>query len=420
MNASRRDVLAGFTAAFIGHLGTSSATTAAESIRIGVLGIMTGPLAAFGIPMVQGLTLYLKNRGNNLAGHTVETIVYDTQGQRDLAVQKAQRLIEVDKVNIILGPVTSPEALAVGSYLRNKIPAIVLGTADDLTQRGQNPWYFRISATSSQCVNALGDFAAKTQRYTRVISIADDKPFGYELSGGFQRVFEDAGGRITQKIWAPPQATDFISIFEKLEPQIDAIFVGVAGRRGLTLISQARKFGIRAPFLTSFSTTDLPAINAVDDSFLREIAEDIAGTISATWYLVDLETPANAAFVSSMRQEYGLEPTLNAAAAYTSGAVLENVLGDFKGNISDSSALVEMLKKVRVPDTVRGPVSFDPYGNAVGNVYIAQILSRSSRITNALVKTYPAVSQFWTYNPEMFLKNPIYSREYPPANYLEK
>ncbi len=70
-------------------------------------------------------------------------------------------------------------------------------------------------------------------------------------------------------------------------------------------------------------------------------------------------------------------------------------------------------------ETCRAPVSFDEYGNVVGNVYIRKVTGlktawsiRSSRPIH--------VSQFWTYDPKEFLKNPIYSRNYPPARYLEK
>ena len=74
----------------------------------------------------------------------------------------------------------------------------------------------------------------------------------------------------------------------------------------------------------------------------------------------------------------------------------------------------------RNPDTVRGPVKFDKYGNVVGNVYIRKVERKDKRLVNTVIKTYPNVRQFWTYNPEEFLKNPVYSRDWPPAKNLEQ
>src|SRR5262249_31539361 len=71
------------------------------------------------------------------------------------------------------------------------------------------------------------------------------------------------------------------------------------------------------------------------------------------------------------------------------------------------------------PNTLRGPVRFDEFGNVVGNIYIRKVEKKDGRYVNAGIKTYPDVSQFWTYKQDEFLKNPVYSRDYPPAKNLE-
>src|SRR6185295_12478604 len=105
--------------------------------------------------------------------------------------------------------------------------------AGDLTQRLANPWFLRTSSTASQATYPLADFAAKELRYRTVVIAADDHPLGYEISGGFQRVFEDAGGRITQRIWVPASERDYTASLEQLGSKADAIFVGLYGVRGL-------------------------------------------------------------------------------------------------------------------------------------------------------------------------------------------
>jgi len=80
---------------------------------------------------------------------------------------------------------------------------------------------------------------------------------------------------------------------------------------------------------------------------------------------------------------------------------------------------MKALKEAKVPDTICGPVSFDELGNVVGNIYIRKVEKKGGKNVNTVVKTYPNVSQFWTYGKDEFLKNPVYSRDYPPAKNLE-
>jgi branched-chain amino acid transport system substrate-binding protein len=99
--------------------------------------------------------------------------------------------------------------------------------------------------------------------------------------------------------------------------------------------------------------------------------------------------------------------------------VFQAALEAIKGKVEDKQAFMKALRATKV-DTCRGPVSFDAYGNVVGNVYIRKVERKEGRLVNSVIHTYPNVSQFWTYKPEEFLKNPVYSRDFPPAKNLEQ
>jgi branched-chain amino acid transport system substrate-binding protein len=142
------------------------------------------------------------------------------------------------------------------------------------------------------------------------------------------------------------------------------------------------------------------------------------GIPTACWYSAELENPLNQKFAAAFRKEWKYDPGFYAAATYVEAAVLDSVLQSVKGKIEDKNAFMKVLRNVKV-DTVRGPVSFDRYGNVVGNVYIRKVERKEGRLVNTVVHTYPNVSQFWTYKPEEFLKNPVYSRDWPPAKNLE-
>ena len=99
--------------------------------------------------------------------------------------------------------------------------------------------------------------------------------------------------------------------------------------------------------------------------------------------------------------------------------VLEHAVKSINGKVEDKDALMKALKDAKVPDTIRGPLSFDEFGNVVGNSYIRKVEKKDGKYVNTVVKTYPNVSQFWTYGKDDFLKNPVYSRDWPPAKNLE-
>ena len=100
------------------------------------------------------------------------------------------------------------------------------------------------------------------------------------------------------------------------------------------------------------------------------------------------------------------------------GAVLEAAINAVNGKIEDKNAFMAARRATNV-DTARGPVKFDQYGHVVGNVYLRKVTRKDGRLVNSVIKTYPDVSQFWTYDPKAFLANPVYSRDYPPGKNLE-
>jgi branched-chain amino acid transport system substrate-binding protein len=121
-----------------------------------------------------------------------------------------------------------------------------------------------------------------------------------------------------------------------------------------------------------------------------------------------------------MQRDYKVDPGFYAAGTYTNGAVLEAAVKAVGGKIEDKDAFMKALRATKVDDTARGPVRFDEYGNVVGNVYIRKVEKKGGKYINAVIKTYPDVSQFWTYEPKAFLASPVYSRDFPPAKNLEQ
>ena len=216
--------------ALLGGLGATLAAQAplraqAGPMRIGFLTVKTGPLASGGIQMEQGLTLYLKDRNNMLAGRPVQLFTADTGGVPANTRTKTQELVEQDNVSVIIGPLAAFEALAIDDYTREKqIPVLSVAAAEDITQRHPDPWFVRCTSSSAQCAQPLADYAAKELGYKRMATIGDDIAYGQEQNAGFQRVFEDAGGKIVQKLWPPLNAPDYGTFIAQLNDKLDGIF----------------------------------------------------------------------------------------------------------------------------------------------------------------------------------------------------
>jgi branched-chain amino acid transport system substrate-binding protein len=378
----------------------------AQPIRIGLLTIKTGALASGGIDMERGLVIFLKEKNYTLGGRKVELVVADSGGVPAQARTKMQELVERERVQAVVGPLAAFEALAMDDYIRSaQIPTLPIAGAEDMTQRKANPWFVRATSTSAQCSYPIADYAAKNLKYKRIAAIADDFAYGHELIGGFHKVFEDAGGTVVQKLFSPLNAPDYGSYIAQLKGDIDAVFLGFAGGNGFRFFKQYNEYGMKTPILGGMT--------AFDEVAVRNMGDYALGAVSSCWYTAQLDNAINRRFVETYRKENGYDPGQYASGTYLYGEVLAAAIGALKGRIEDKNAFIKALRAVRV-DTLRGPIKFDEYGNVVGNIYIRKVEKKDGRLVNTNIQTYPDVSQFWTYPPKEFLKQPVYSRDWPP------
>jgi branched-chain amino acid transport system substrate-binding protein len=378
-----------------------------KPIRIGLLTVKTGPLAQGGIQMEQGVILFLKDRNNTIAGRKVELIVGDTGGNPAGTKTKAQELIERDSVDMIFGPLAAFELLAITEYVAaHKTPILSLAAAEDMSQRKPNPYFVRASGTSAQTVHVLADYAAKELKYKSVITISEDFAFGYEQMGGFQRVFEDAGGRVVKKLWPPIVTPDYTPYLAQLG-SVDAVVQGFAGSNPLKFMKQYKDAGV--------TLAVLGGATAGDDALMKSFGDEALGMITASSYTADLDTPSNKQFIAGMVRNTGAIPGLYAAGLYINGLIAEAALQALDGKSDDKEALIKAMREVSLADSPRGPFRFDHFGNVIGNVYLRRVVKQDGKLAQQTIKTYPNVSQFWTFDEKWFLAQPVYSRDYPPV-----
>jgi branched-chain amino acid transport system substrate-binding protein len=409
---SRRAFTAGAAAASA-TFACAPAIAQGAPFRVGLLTVKTGPLAQGGIQMEQGIAALLKEKANTLAGRKIEFISADTGGAPAGAKTKAQELVERDRVNVILGPLAAFELLAITDYVRDKeTPLISLAAAEDVTQRKANPFVIRPSSTSAQCCHVIADYAAKELKYKRAATISEDFAFGYEQMSGFQRVFEDDGGKVVKKLWPPLVTPDYTPYIAQIG-NVDCVFNGFAGSNPVKFMRAYADLGFkgRIPLLAGWT--------AMDDALLRSLGDEAIGVVSAHWYSADFDSPSNKRLVAALERDYKALPGGYAAGMYIAGQCVEAAIEKLGGKADDRKALAEALHQITLTDTPRGPVRFDHLGNVVGDVFIRKCERKGGALVNTVVKRYPDVSQFWTYDEKAFLASPVYARDYPPAKYLE-
>ena len=246
--------------------------------------------------------------------------------------------------------------------------------------------------------------------------IAADYAFGYESAGGFQKVFEDCGGKIMQKIWPPIGTKDFGPYIPTIKDDADALFTLMVGPMSLQFPKQLRASGYKKPILGEGTS--------YDEFALPFMSDEVIGDVSALQYSAALETPKNAAFVKAYRAKYGKVPGYYSETNYTTAQLIDEVMKKTGGKWPGSEQFIKIMQGLNI-DAVRGPISFDDMRNPVENIYIKKVEKKQmfgydkAELWNTVIKTYPNVSQFWTYGKDAFLAQPVYSRDFPPCKYCE-
>ncbi len=409
----KRYLLALIAAGLVAALTGGGSTLAAQGpIKIGLVTATTGGFSPNGRDMVNGFELALREAGNKAAGRQIQLLIEDDQGLPGPTLTKARKLVELDKVDLVTGPLAASSGYVLRDYVdEQKIPALFpVVSSDDLTQRKTSPWIVRTGWTSSQPNHAFGEYAAKTLHYKRIATIAYDFAFGWETVEGFQDTFEQNGGRVVMHLWPPIGAPDYSPYLGRIPRDVDAVYATFSGGDALRFLQQYRQFGLegRTPLIGNGTLTD--------EHILFQENDLAKGIITPLQYSAALKTDDNRAFVRNYSKAYNRVPSYYSEACYTGMRVILKALEATGGNIENRAAFVAAMRKVSLADAPRGPVHFDEYGAPVQNVYIRRVDIINREPQNTVIFTYPTVSQFWTFNPAEYLKKPVYTRDLPPAH----
>ncbi len=337
----------------------------------------------------------------------------DTTGTPAVALTKARKLVERDRVAFLMGLYLASEGYALRDFATDQKVLLVLPVvaADDLTQRRRSPYVLRLTVTSSQVNHAFGEYAYRTLGYRRVAILGQGYAFGWENAGGFQRTFEEAGGRVVQKLWAPLGTMDYAPYISRLRRDVDALYVILVGADIPRFFGQYKQFGAPVP--------TIGGIAVMDEDTLRHMGDEALGVVTAHVYTPELPRPENQRFVAAFQKRFGRIPSYFAEAMYTAALWIDETTRAF-GWLRNPQALPDLLRRHPLRGAPRGPLTLDPYNNTVETVYVRKVVAGGTRPRNQVIATIPNVSQFWKYQPRDYLRQPPYTKDYPPCRFCER
>jgi branched-chain amino acid transport system substrate-binding protein len=399
-------------AALVGVVAMAGTASAQDKgpIKLGFFAPLSGFAAQTGKDELNGLKFYLKQQGDTIAGRKIVVITEDTEAKPAVALTKVRKLVEKDGVHLLMGGLMASTGYALQPYVDGKkIPTLYpVMSPDDLTQRKRAKWIVRTGWSSSLPSHPFGEYAYKELGLRKIVTIGFDYAFGWEVIGGFQQTFEQAGGKIIQKLWTPVGAQDYAPFLPQIDKSADGVYAVMFGAGALQFIKQYKNFGLKDKMMLLGGGT------TTDEHVLPSMGDEAIGTITALHYSAAIDTPANKAFAGPFKKFAGKSASYYSEGFYTGMEWAAAAIKKIDGKVEDKNAFIEALKTQQLNDLPRGPMKIDSYGNPVENVYIRKVEKVNGELQNTVIKTYHNVSQFWKYDPDSYLKQPVYDRDFPP------
>jgi branched-chain amino acid transport system substrate-binding protein len=360
--------------------------------------------------MVSGFKLFWNQANNMAGGRKVEIITADTTCNPDQALTQARRLALQEKVNILVGPLCGHEGPAVAQVSRETgIPLVMdAAGADDVTKWNRTPTVVRTAVSSSQIGHPLGEYLYKELGLRNVTFIGQDYTFGHEVTLGAIKTFTDLGGKVAKLIWNPIGTKDYGTTISTIPANSDGVAAIVVGADRIRLFEDWFNFGMDKKMkIVGGYWLQEDMLPQVDDRAVGLVANSLH-------YAAGIDTPENKAFVDAYTKAYKRLPSWFGESAYTAGLWTKTAIDKINGNVEDKDAFLKAMRSVELK-APRGPLKLDAYDNPIQNVYISKIEKRKDPVLGDVlipvpVKTYEAVSQFWTWKPEEFLARGPYKR----------
>jgi branched-chain amino acid transport system substrate-binding protein len=303
------------SAAFALSALASAAMAQTGPIRIGVVTPLTGTYAGIGQQVKWGLDLAARqiNGGGGIAGRPIELIYEDEEANPAVAVQKAEKLFQVSKVDFLTGTVNSGATLAVGQVAErnSRLIATTVSFADSITADKCSPNVFRVNARAGMQSAALADWMAATKPNANVFYLGPDYEMGRSTVAAFKSAAEAKGAKSVGEVFAPLDNKDYSPFFGQIRSARPAVvYTSVAGNDTVRLFTQLAEFGLNR------SVQVVGASGTVTSQNMPAIGKAADGFVTGVGYATGIDTPENKKFVADFQAANNAAPDLYGADSY--------------------------------------------------------------------------------------------------------
>lgn len=392
----------------------AASVAAQDTIKVGLLATLEGPFTVLGQDAIRGAELALKERNGMAGGKKIEFVRASSNAEPDSAVNATRKLVEQDKVQIMIGPLSGSEGTAVKDYARTQPQVTFInGSAggQDTTLLNPSPNFFRFNLDGAQVMAPLGPYAYG-RGYRRTMVIAEDYAFPYSQVQGFMAGFCKAGGRVPRKAWVPVGNKDFSSVIASIPQDVDSLLVVLAGADAVNFMRQYEQAGGNKPFIAGSVMVDQTVL-----SYKGRNRDSLIGTLSAGWTADRLDTPEWKKFVTDYRASSKSAfpaPSFFAFSYYSSIKAMLEALDIVKGDLSDNQAKYRAALQDLKLQTPVGVITLDENRTAVGPAFITEIAKDpDGNLVSRVVEAVPRINQHLNLPREEFERMGLGSRDVP-------
>ena len=398
-------------------ISVSVSATAQDSIKMGALATLEGAFTVLGEDSMRGVQLALEEFGHMAGGKKIELITGSSDASPDSAIRATRKLVEQDGIQVLIGPLSGSEGLAVKDYAKTQPNVTFLnGTsaAQDTTLREPAENFFRFSTDGAQWMAGLGEYAYNEKGYRSVAVLAEDYSFPYTQVFGFLEPFCRLGGKapVDARFWVPIGNKDYSSVIAALPDDVDAIFVALGGADAVNFLTQYEQTGGELPLIGGSITVDQSVLGSKGRTRSFIVGTPSGGPISDTW-----DDPRWNAFVSAYQEKFpdGFpSPSLFAHGYYINTKAALLALDEVGGDLSDGGVKYRAALSALEFETPTGMVKLDDRRNAIADIFLTEVIEGpDGNLLNKTINVVEQVSQTFGLSYEEFLKYGQVGRENP-------
>lgn len=389
----------------------------AEPLKVGVLATLEGTYTVLGEDGVRGIKTALAEAGTMVGGREIELIIAPTDASPDSAVRAARKVVEQDKVDVVIGPLSGSEGIAIRDYSKTQ-PQVTfingISGAQETTYVDPSENFFRFNMDGAQWSVGLGDYVFNEKGYQTVATIGEDYSFIYTQVFGFALEFCQAGGEITERFWVPLGTKDFGSIIAALPDDVDAIYLGLGGGDAVNFLNQYQQAGGDANLIGGTIMVDATVLSSKGSAKEALIGVPSAAPQADTW-----DDPKWQAFVKSYQDTFPEDqrfpsPSLMATGYYNATNAMLACVDQTGGDLGEGQAAFRDCLKGLELDAPNGKITLDENRQAIGSNFVTEVVELDDgTLANQLVKKVDGVNQTLGMDPAVFANIGLPSRDVP-------